>query len=192
MARSGLYKSDVQRARDRLRATGTHPSVDAVRVALGNTGSKTTPPLFEGVGRGGRARRLRENGRERRTSRPHRPPRRAVAQRGRHGRGAGPGALPGAAAGTHPSAGAGPTRGRLTHDAAATLRDRAAGRTRGGRRCQERSGPPHHRTGAAGGTDLRSDRSRGRARRPCEILGTQARTRQGSPGALPRLGQGPA
>ncbi|MCD0252378.1 DNA-binding protein, partial [Xanthomonas campestris pv. campestris] len=42
MARSGLYKSDVQRARDRLRATGTHPSVDAVRVALGNTGSKTT------------------------------------------------------------------------------------------------------------------------------------------------------
>ncbi|AJZ42187.1 Plasmid replication region DNA-binding N-term (plasmid) [Xanthomonas citri pv. citri] len=42
MARSGLYKSDVQRARDRLRATGTHPSVDAVRIALGNTGSKTT------------------------------------------------------------------------------------------------------------------------------------------------------
>ncbi|MCC4618279.1 DNA-binding protein [Xanthomonas campestris pv. asclepiadis] len=42
MARSGLYKSDVQRARDSLRATGTHPSVDAVRVALGNTGSKTT------------------------------------------------------------------------------------------------------------------------------------------------------
>ncbi|MCC5074017.1 DNA-binding protein [Xanthomonas campestris] len=42
MARSGLYKSDVQRARDRLRATGKHPSVDAVRVALGNTGSKTT------------------------------------------------------------------------------------------------------------------------------------------------------
>ncbi|MFA8627188.1 DNA-binding protein [Xanthomonas campestris] len=42
MARSGLYKSDVHRARDRLRATGTHPSVDAVRVALGNTGSKTT------------------------------------------------------------------------------------------------------------------------------------------------------
>ncbi|WP_040259787.1 DNA-binding protein, partial [Xanthomonas citri] len=49
MARSGLYKSDVQRARDRLRATGNgqratgkHPSVDAVQVALGNTGSKTT------------------------------------------------------------------------------------------------------------------------------------------------------
>ncbi|MFA1721298.1 DNA-binding protein [Xanthomonas campestris] len=42
MARSGLYKSDVQRARDSLRAEGKHPSVDAVRVALGNTGSKTT------------------------------------------------------------------------------------------------------------------------------------------------------
>ncbi|MEN9149626.1 DNA-binding protein, partial [Xanthomonas euvesicatoria] len=42
MARSGLYKSDVQRARDSLRATGKNPSVDAVRVALGNTGSKTT------------------------------------------------------------------------------------------------------------------------------------------------------
>ncbi len=42
MARGGLYKSDVQRARDALRAQGKHPSVDAVRVALGNTGSKTT------------------------------------------------------------------------------------------------------------------------------------------------------
>ncbi len=42
MARSGLYKSDVQRARDGLLAQGQHPSVDAVRVALGNTGSKTT------------------------------------------------------------------------------------------------------------------------------------------------------
>lgn len=42
MARSGLYKSDVQRARDALVAQGKHPSVDAVRVALGNTGSKTT------------------------------------------------------------------------------------------------------------------------------------------------------
>ncbi|WP_368759097.1 DNA-binding protein [Pseudomonas aeruginosa] len=42
MARSGLYKSDVQKARDSLRAQGKHPSVDAVRVALGNTGSKTT------------------------------------------------------------------------------------------------------------------------------------------------------
>lgn len=42
MARAGLYKSDVQRARDALRVQGKHPSVDAVRVALGNTGSKTT------------------------------------------------------------------------------------------------------------------------------------------------------
>lgn len=42
MARGGLYKSDVQKARDALRSQGKHPSVDAVRVALGNTGSKTT------------------------------------------------------------------------------------------------------------------------------------------------------
>ncbi|WP_136420351.1 DNA-binding protein [Herbaspirillum sp. ST 5-3] len=42
MARSGLYKSDVKKARDALLVQGTHPSVDAVRVALGNTGSKTT------------------------------------------------------------------------------------------------------------------------------------------------------
>lgn len=42
MARSGLYKSDVKKARDSLIAQGTNPSVDAVRVALGNTGSKTT------------------------------------------------------------------------------------------------------------------------------------------------------
>ncbi|HEY0847454.1 MAG TPA: DNA-binding protein [Noviherbaspirillum sp.] len=42
MARSGLYKSDVKKARDALIAQGKHPSVDAVRIALGNTGSKTT------------------------------------------------------------------------------------------------------------------------------------------------------
>lgn len=42
MARGGLYKSEVQKARDTLRAQGKHPSVDAVRVALGNAGSKTT------------------------------------------------------------------------------------------------------------------------------------------------------
>ncbi|HFF6227932.1 TPA: DNA-binding protein, partial [Stenotrophomonas maltophilia] len=42
MARAGLYKSDVQKARDALLAQGKKPSVDAVRVALGNTGSKTT------------------------------------------------------------------------------------------------------------------------------------------------------
>lgn len=42
MARAGLYQSEVKKARDALIAQGKHPSVDAVRVALGNTGSKTT------------------------------------------------------------------------------------------------------------------------------------------------------
>lgn len=42
MARSGLYKSDIKKARDALIAQGKHPSVDAVRIALGNTGSKST------------------------------------------------------------------------------------------------------------------------------------------------------
>ncbi len=42
MARSGLYKSEVKKARDALIAQGRHPSVDAVRIELGNTGSKTT------------------------------------------------------------------------------------------------------------------------------------------------------
>ncbi len=42
MARTGLYQSQVKKARDTLVAQGRHPSVDAVRVALGNTGSKTT------------------------------------------------------------------------------------------------------------------------------------------------------
>ncbi|MCI1007310.1 DNA-binding protein [Herbaspirillum sp. C7C8] len=42
MARTGLYKSEVKKARDALLALGRHPSVDAVRVELGNTGSKTT------------------------------------------------------------------------------------------------------------------------------------------------------
>lgn len=42
MARGGLYKSDVQKARQSLLAQGKRPSVDAVRIALGNTGSKTT------------------------------------------------------------------------------------------------------------------------------------------------------
>ncbi len=46
MARSGVYKTDVQRARDGLLTQGKHPSVDAVRVALGNTGSKTTIHRF--------------------------------------------------------------------------------------------------------------------------------------------------
>ncbi len=42
MARSGLYKSDIQRARNALQAQGKHPSLDAVRIELGNTGSKST------------------------------------------------------------------------------------------------------------------------------------------------------
>lgn len=42
MARTGLYKSEVKKARDTLLAQGKHPSVDAVRIVLGNTGSKTT------------------------------------------------------------------------------------------------------------------------------------------------------
>ena len=42
MARAGVYFSDVKKARDKLVAQGRHPSIDAVRTALGDTGSKTT------------------------------------------------------------------------------------------------------------------------------------------------------
>ncbi len=42
MARSGIYKSEVVRARDKLQALGRHASIDAIRVELGNTGSKAT------------------------------------------------------------------------------------------------------------------------------------------------------
>lgn len=42
MARAGIYKSEVLRARAKLLAQGINPSIDAVRVELGNTGSKTT------------------------------------------------------------------------------------------------------------------------------------------------------
>lgn len=42
MARSGIYKSEVARARDRLLAMGHMPTIDAIRSELGNTGSKTT------------------------------------------------------------------------------------------------------------------------------------------------------
>ncbi len=57
MARTGLYKSEVEKARNALIAQGRHPSVDAVRIALGNTGSKTTihkylKELEEGEGSG--------------------------------------------------------------------------------------------------------------------------------------------
>jgi hypothetical protein len=42
MARSGLTKAEVRAVRDRLLADGRHPSADAVRSALGDTGSKST------------------------------------------------------------------------------------------------------------------------------------------------------
>lgn len=42
MARGGLYRTDVERARRTLLAQGKHPSLDAIRVELGNTGSKST------------------------------------------------------------------------------------------------------------------------------------------------------
>lgn len=42
MARAGIYKSEVKKARDALLAQGKNPSIDAVRTELGNTGSKTT------------------------------------------------------------------------------------------------------------------------------------------------------
>lgn len=46
MARGGIYKSEVIRARDRLLAGGRNPTVDAVRAELGDTGSKTTIHRF--------------------------------------------------------------------------------------------------------------------------------------------------
>jgi hypothetical protein len=42
MARTGLTKADIKACRDRLLAEGRHPSADAVRRALGDTGSKST------------------------------------------------------------------------------------------------------------------------------------------------------
>ena len=42
MARIGLSKSQVKDVRDQLIAEGRYPSADAVRAALGNTGSKST------------------------------------------------------------------------------------------------------------------------------------------------------
>ncbi|MCJ7853011.1 DNA-binding protein [Pseudomonas monteilii] len=42
MARGGINKVLVQKARAALLARGVYPSIDAVRVELGNTGSKTT------------------------------------------------------------------------------------------------------------------------------------------------------
>jgi DNA repair exonuclease SbcCD ATPase subunit len=42
MARAGIYKSEVVRARNNLLAMGRYPSIDAIRGELGNTGSKGT------------------------------------------------------------------------------------------------------------------------------------------------------
>lgn len=42
MARPGIRKLEVQRARLALMKAGKHPSIDAIRIELGNTGSKAT------------------------------------------------------------------------------------------------------------------------------------------------------
>lgn len=42
MANAGINKAQVKKARDALIARGIHPSIDSVRVELGNTGSKNT------------------------------------------------------------------------------------------------------------------------------------------------------
>ena len=42
MARGGVHKAVVQIARTAILARGEHPSIDAVRIEMGNTGSKTT------------------------------------------------------------------------------------------------------------------------------------------------------
>ncbi len=42
MARAGVTKFDIQRARLVLIKAGRHPSIDAIRIELGNTGSKAT------------------------------------------------------------------------------------------------------------------------------------------------------
>jgi len=42
MARAGITKYSVEKARNILTSKGVNPSIDAIRVELGNTGSKTT------------------------------------------------------------------------------------------------------------------------------------------------------
>ncbi len=42
MARGGINKFNVQQARDTVLAKGQNPSIDAIRIELGNTGSKST------------------------------------------------------------------------------------------------------------------------------------------------------
>lgn len=47
MARGGINKALVHQARQALLARGTHPSIDALRIELGNTGSKTTIQRYQ-------------------------------------------------------------------------------------------------------------------------------------------------
>ena len=42
MARGGITKTDIEQARIAILARGEHASIDAVRVELGNTGSRST------------------------------------------------------------------------------------------------------------------------------------------------------
>lgn len=42
MTRTGLTRMEVKYVRDALIAQRQHGSIDAIRIALGNTGSKTT------------------------------------------------------------------------------------------------------------------------------------------------------
>ncbi|WP_218948784.1 DNA-binding protein, partial [Citrobacter cronae] len=42
MARAGISKAQVQEAQQSLIDRGEHPTIDAIRIELGNTGSKTT------------------------------------------------------------------------------------------------------------------------------------------------------
>lgn len=49
MARASIYKSEVLRARNNLLAQGRYPSIDSVRIELGNTGSKATIHRYLGA-----------------------------------------------------------------------------------------------------------------------------------------------
>ena len=51
MARAGIYKSEVLRARDKLLAAGRNPSIDAVREELGS-GSKRGLLVFSAISDG--------------------------------------------------------------------------------------------------------------------------------------------
>jgi len=51
MANSGVNKHQIKKARDTLIAKGQNPSIDAVRVELGNTGSKGSSQKTENKAR---------------------------------------------------------------------------------------------------------------------------------------------